>query len=184
MDRATTADWHRRQQDEALRPRRGRGAHLFTGRSARLRKGQAPAGIAPVAGHVDQHGGPEHAAHAEVVEEVGLTVTSLHLLTTVWRPNRCRRPTTARIGHHWWIYQAQTAGPIRPSAREVRAPRWLHPHQLLQLALRTAAYAAGQVDEEQFTAQPGLEPVWARFLHELHLVALPNDTLNTIDTIL
>lgn len=39
-----------------------------------------PAGIAPVAGHLDRHGGPEAAAHAEVTEEVGLTVTHLHLL--------------------------------------------------------------------------------------------------------
>ena len=143
-----------------------------------------PAGIAPVAGHLDQHGGPEQAARAEVAEEVGLTVIWLRLMATAWRPNRCRRPSNDRVGHHWWIFRAQASGELRPSAREVRAPRWLHPDQLQQYAHRTAAYAAGQLDQEQFTAEPGLEPVWVRFLHELQLVRLPDETLDLIDTIL
>lgn len=76
------------------------------------------------------------------------------------------------------------SGELRPSAGEVRAPRWLHPDQLQQYARRTAAYAAGQLDQEQFTAEPGLEPVWVRFLHELQLVRLPDETLDMIDSIL
>lgn len=72
----------------------------------------------------------------------------------------------------------------RPSAEEVRAPRWLHPDQLQQHAHRTAAYADGQLSEEQFTAEPGVEPVWVRFLHEFQLVTLPDDTLSLIDKIL
>jgi 8-oxo-dGTP pyrophosphatase MutT (NUDIX family) len=147
-------------------------------------RARPPAGIAPVAGHLDQHGGPEQAARTEVAEEVGLTVTSLHLLTTVWRHNRCRRPTRDRVGHYWSIYRAQVSGQIRPSAQEVRAPRWLHSDQLQQQAHRTAAYAEGRLTEEQFTAKPGLEPVWVRFLHELQLVTLPDDTLSLIDKVL
>ena len=143
-----------------------------------------PAGIAPVAGHVDQHGGPEQAAHIEVAEEVGLTVTSLHLQTSVWRPNRCRRLTSDRVGHYWSVYRAEMSGQIQPSAQEVRAPRWLFPDQLQQHALRTAAYAEGQLSEDQFTAEPGLEPVWVRFLHELELVTLPSDTLSLIEKVL
>ncbi|GAA3863138.1 hypothetical protein GCM10022243_32050 [Saccharothrix violaceirubra] len=147
-------------------------------------RARPPAGIAPVAGHVDQHGGPEHAARIEVAEEVGLTVTSLDLLLTAWRPNHGRRPTSDRVGHQWWIYRAQTSGPIRPSAQEVRTPRWLHQDQLQQHAHRTAAYAEGQLSEEQFSAHPGLEPVWVRFLHELHLVTLPDDILSLIEEVL
>jgi 8-oxo-dGTP pyrophosphatase MutT (NUDIX family) len=143
-----------------------------------------PAGIAPVAGHVDQHGGPEQAARAEVAEEVGLVVTSLDLLLTAWRPNRCRRPTTGHVGHHWRIYEAQASGPIRPSAPEVRAARWVHPDQLQQFAHRTASYAEGQLGEEEFAAQPGMEPVWVRFLHELQFVTLPDDTLRLIDKVI
>lgn len=85
-------------------------------------RARPPAGIAPGAGHVDQHGGPEQAARAEVAEEVGLTVRSLHLLTTAWRPNRCRRPAKNRVGHYWSVYRAEVSGQIRPSALEVRAP--------------------------------------------------------------
>lgn len=147
-------------------------------------RARPPAGIAPVAGHVDQHGGPEQAARDEVGEEVGLAVTSLRLLTTAWRPNRCRRPTSDRVGHHWSIYRAEAFGEIRPSAKEVRAPRWLLPEQLQQYAHRTAAYAEGRLSEEQFAAEPGLEPVWVRFLHELRLVTLPDDALSLIEKVL
>lgn len=143
-----------------------------------------PAGIAPVAGHVDRHGGPEQAARTEVAEEVGLTVTHLHLLLTAWRSNRCRRLTTGAVGHHWWIYEARAAGLIRPSAREVRGPRWIHPDQLQQHTHRTVAYAESHLSEPEFAAQPGLAPVWVRFLHELQLVTLPDDTLNQIDTVI
>ncbi|MFD2398901.1 hypothetical protein ACFSVJ_21990 [Prauserella oleivorans] len=75
-----------------------------------------------------------------------------------------------------WIGQ-----PICPRGAR---PRWLHQDQLQQYAHRTAAYAEGQLSEEQFTANPGLEPVWVRFLHELQLVTLPDDTLSSIDQVL
>jgi hypothetical protein len=88
------------------------------------------------------------------------------------------------VGHYWSIYRAQVSGQIRLSAQEVRSPRWLHPDQLQQHAHRTAAYAEGRLKEDQFTAEPGLEPVWVRFLHELQLVSLPDDTLSLIDKVL
>ncbi|MFJ8752179.1 NUDIX domain-containing protein [Streptomyces sp. NPDC102441] len=143
-----------------------------------------PTGIAPVAGHIDQHGGSEQAARTETAEEVGLAVTHLHLLLTQWRPNRCRRPTTEPVGHRWWIYQVQASGTMRPSDREVRAPRWIQPDQLQQHAHRTAAYAEGRLTEHEFTARSGLEPVWVRFLHDLQLITLDVGTLNRIDQII
>lgn len=143
-----------------------------------------PAGLAPVAGHVDQHGSPEQAARNEVAEEVGLTVTHLHPLLTQWRPNHCRRSTTEPAGHQWWIFQAQVSGTLRPSAREVRAPRWIHPDELQHHALRTAAYAAGRLSRLEFKQEPGLEPVWCHFLHTLQLVTLPTAALDQIDSVL
>lgn len=143
-----------------------------------------PAGIAPVAGHLDRHGGPEAAAHAEVSEEVGLTVIHLHLLLEQWRPNQCGRTPTGPVGHQWWIFEARVSGPLRPSAREVRTPRWIHPGQLQQYALRTAAYAERHLDGEEFEWEPGLEPVWVRFLHDLQILTLPARALNRIDTVL
>ncbi|WP_328919779.1 NUDIX hydrolase [Streptomyces sp. NBC_01550] len=143
-----------------------------------------PAGIAPVAGHVDQHGGPKQAARDEVTEEVGLTVTHLQLLLDQWRPNHCRRTPTGPVGHHWWVFQAEVSGSLCPSPREVRAPRWIHPDELQQHALRTAAYADGHLSQEQFEREPGLEPVWCRFLHDLGLVTLPSVDLDRIDAVL
>ncbi|TQE37429.1 NUDIX hydrolase [Streptomyces ipomoeae] len=143
-----------------------------------------PAGIAPVAGHVDQHGSPEEAPLAEVAEEVGLTVTHLHLLLATRRPNRCRRRPTGPVGHRWWVFEAQASGPLRPSPREVRAPRWIHPAQLQPYALRTTAYAQGHLSRQAFEQEPGLAPVWVRFLNDLQLVTLPDDALDQIDTVI
>ncbi|MDP5315320.1 NUDIX hydrolase [Streptomyces poriferorum] len=143
-----------------------------------------PAGIAPVAGHVVEHGGPEQAARGEVTEEVGLAVTHLHLLLNQWRPNRCRRTSSGPVGHHWWVFQAEVAGSLRPSPREVRAPRWIHPDRLQQHALRTAAYANGCLSREVFEREPGLEPVWCRFLHDLELITLPSADLDRIEAVL
>ncbi|MEU7838393.1 MULTISPECIES: NUDIX hydrolase [unclassified Nonomuraea] len=139
--------------------------------------------MAPVAGHIDAHGGPEQAATAEVTEEVGLTVTRLHLLHQGWRSNRCRRPTGGTVGHQWTIFETQTSGQLHPSAREVRAPRWVHPDELQQYAQRTAAFA-GQITAAESAARPGLEPVWVRFLHDLQLVAMPGEALDRIDDVI
>ncbi|MET9879162.1 NUDIX hydrolase [Actinacidiphila glaucinigra] len=143
-----------------------------------------PAGFAPVAGHVDQHGSPAQAAHAEVTEEVGLTVTHLHPLLNTWRPNHCRRAHTGPVGHHWWILLAEDSGSLCPSRREVRAPQWIRPAQLQWYALRTAAYAHGHLSKQEFEREPSLEPVWCRFLHSLELITLPSVDLDRIDVVL
>ncbi|MFJ8969647.1 MULTISPECIES: NUDIX hydrolase [Streptomyces] len=149
-----------------------------------FKRATPPAGMALVAGHVDEHGGPEQAARDEVTEEVGLNVTRLHLLLDQWRPNRCRRTPSGPVGHHWWIFQAEVSGSLCPSPREIRAPRWIHPDQLQQHALRTAAYANGAVNHEEFEREPGLEPVWCRFLHDLELVTLSPAALDRIEAVL
>ncbi|MFC5188047.1 NUDIX hydrolase [Actinomadura harenae] len=144
-----------------------------------------PAGIAPVAGHLDQHPDLEHAARAEVAEEVGLTVVQLRPLLNQWRPNHCRRPPTGpAVGHHWSLFQAEVSGTLAPCAREVRAPRWSSPDQLQRHALRTAAHAAGHLNRQQFQQRPGLEPVWCRFLRTLGLITLPSTVLDRIEEIL
>jgi 8-oxo-dGTP pyrophosphatase MutT (NUDIX family) len=145
----------------------------------------SPHGISPVAGHIDQHGGPEQAARAEVAEEVGLTVVRLQLLLDQWRPNRCRRaPTGPAVGHHWWIFRGEVSGEVYPSTREVREPRWANPDRLQQLASRTVAHACGHLSRHEFEQQPGLEPVWCRFLHSLGFLALPPADLDLIEEIL
>ncbi|WP_326841036.1 hypothetical protein OHB33_00740 [Streptomyces sp. NBC_01558] len=101
-----------------------------------------------------------------------------------WRANRCRRTPSGPVGHHWWIFQAGFSGSLCPSPREIRAPRWIRPAQLQQQARRTAAYANGCLDREEFEHEPGLEPVWCRFLHDLELVTLPSADLDRIKAVL
>jgi ADP-ribose pyrophosphatase YjhB (NUDIX family) len=111
--------------------------------------------MAPVAGHVDHHGGPEEAARVEVAEEVGLHVIHPDLVLTGWRSNRCRRPATDSVGHRWWIYQAlESASSAHPTGRCAH-PDGQTTGQLQQLASRTTACARGKVSEDEFTTSQG-----------------------------
>lgn len=141
-----------------------------------------PSGAAAVAGHGDGHGGSAAAARAEVAEELGLTVVTLEEVTGGWRSNRCRRLLGPRgVGHQWVVYRATVAGVLAPSVRETRHVRWLPAGQLQHLAERTAAYAHGELPEEQLAARPGLEPVWARWFTDLAAIRLSPADLAAID---
>ncbi|MFC1410482.1 NUDIX hydrolase [Streptacidiphilus sp. N1-12] len=132
-----------------------------------------PPGTAPAAGHVDTHGTFEDAARAEVEEELGLHVESLTVVAGGWRNNRCRRlPGPRGTGHRWKVYTATTSGDLNPSTRETRNVRWIAAADLQDLADRTAAYARGDLAVQDFTANPGLEPVWALWLHSLHAITI------------
>lgn len=150
-----------------------------------FRRGTPPVGIAPVAGHVDDHGGYEAAARAEVSEEVGLAVVSLRPAMTAQRANACRRdPGALPHGHHWEIFTADVDGELAPSAREVAGePMWLGPDALQQIADRTVAYAHGQMPDEDFAADPGLEPVWVGLLAALGTVHVGAEDREAVDLI-
>ncbi|MGW4425783.1 NUDIX hydrolase [Streptosporangium sp. NPDC004631] len=154
------------------------------GRYLMFERATAPAGIAPPAGHVDDHGDLLTAARNEVAEEVGLTVTGLHPVAGGWRTNRCRRtiPDSGTAGHHWRVYQArQVSGQLAPSIRETRNARWLTVRQLQLLTDRTVAYAHGELDDAAFTSNPGIEPVWVAWLAEAGIVAAGRDDLALVD---
>ena len=53
------------------------------GEVALLRRAKFPVGMAPVAGHVDEHGSPEQAAIDEAAEEVGLHISLSGLRSTI-----------------------------------------------------------------------------------------------------
>lgn len=152
------------------------------GRHLMFDRARPPVGVAPVAGHIDDHGGAEDAARAEVAEEVGLTVTGLTPLRSAWRDNRCRRaPGPRGIGHRWTIYRAEVTGDLAPSAEETRNARWLTPAEVQTLADRTAAYAHGEVGDTSWAAAPGIEPVWVEWLAAAGIVAVTPATLSLID---
>ncbi|MEV7012007.1 NUDIX domain-containing protein [Streptosporangium sp. NPDC051022] len=152
-----------------------------------IQRGTAPAGWAPVAGHVDNHGTSEDTARQEVYEEVGLTVHGpLEQVTGGWRPNRCRRvlPADRQAGHYWFVYQVEAdavSGTLTPSARETRGAAWLGVGELQHLADRAVAYAHGAVSDAEWAADPGLEPVWAEWLVEAGIVTVSGDDLARLD---
>ncbi|MGI5237003.1 NUDIX hydrolase [Dactylosporangium sp. CA-139066] len=137
----------------------------------------APAGIAPPAGHIDEHGTAEDTARAEVCEETGLTITSLDLLGRWRRSNVCRRRHLASgPGHDWTVYTAQATGTLTAQPDETRNPRWYTRDELQDLAYRTVSYAYGLMSDAEFAAAPGLEPVWADFLYTAgRIQLLPGD---------
>ncbi|MEV4753023.1 NUDIX domain-containing protein [Streptosporangium sp. NPDC049248] len=132
-----------------------------------------PVGIAGAAGHVDTHGTILDAARAEVAEELGLVACELTLMLSTWRDNRCRRtPGPSGTGHQWYVFRATVRGALNPSTRETRNARWIGRTELQALAMRTALYASGRLTEEEFVAEPGIEPVWVDWLCAADLIAL------------
>jgi hypothetical protein len=144
-----------------------------------------PPGTASAAGHVfDEHSGYRDAAAAEVNEELGLTVETLTLLSGGWRGNKCRRrPGPRGVGHQWEIYLAEVSGELNPSTRKTKNVRWLTQSQLQKLTDRTVAYADGRVTDAQFTAQPGIEPVWVQWLADAGLITASPEALAKIDVV-
>ncbi|MEV6492240.1 NUDIX hydrolase [Actinoplanes sp. NPDC051633] len=152
------------------------GRHLLFARNT------PPVGIAPAAGHIDEHGSPEQAARTEVAEELGLTVTGLTLIARQWRHNICRRQHGPQgPGHHWTVYQAEVTGDLNPSPRETRNPRWYTTEELQHLAERTADYARSRLTTDEFHATPGIEPVWVGFLYDAGLITLLQRDLRAIE---
>lgn len=152
------------------------------GRLLLIDRATPPFGRAPVAGHIDKHGGPEAAAHVEVSQEVGFNIAELVQLSEVWLPNPCRRPAGPQgVGHQWTAYRATVRGHLHISPREARSARWHTRDELQALAQRTAAYAIGGVTAEEFRSEPGLQPVWARLLAAQRLITLSAAELTLID---
>lgn len=141
-----------------------------------------PPGTAPAAGHVDDHGSLLDAARAEVEEELGLHVEALQAVTQGWRPNRCRRlPGELGVGHAWAVYAATVTGELAPSARETKHVRWIPAASLQKLADRTVAYAHGHLDDADFAASPGIEPVWVQWLVDIEAISVTLEDLERVD---
>jgi 8-oxo-dGTP pyrophosphatase MutT (NUDIX family) len=140
------------------------------GEFALLKRARFPVGIAPPAGHVDEHGQPEQAAINEVHEELGLVIAINGLLSTVIQnrrvDNQCRRPGGDH--HNWWVYESgEYSGDLSPDADETQGAGWYSPDDLQVLADRTKAFQAGQVSQQEWETSPGLEEVWLDFFTEL-----------------
>ncbi|HEY1835913.1 MAG TPA: NUDIX hydrolase [Candidatus Saccharimonadales bacterium] len=108
------------------------------GRFALLKRACFPIGIAPAAGHIDEHGSPEQAAREEVHEELGIMLGDLRKTTIYERrvENACRRPGGDH--HTWYIYEATAAdSTLKPDTEETKGANWYDGEQLHKLAART-----------------------------------------------
>lgn len=135
------------------------------GRTLLLTRAKPPKGRAPIAGHVDEHGLPREAAHAEAFEEAGLEGLALLQVAEGHLPNVCRRPPShsRHDGHYWTIFKGNVGDrtDTKFSDDETHGGGWYTMDELQQLADQTiVAIGAG-------TDDIGLEPVWLHWLHEL-----------------
>ena len=140
-----------------------------------LTRSTAPVGIAPVAGHIDTHNRVIDAAITEVDKATGLTVTGITpTRSNWWRTNICHRQHgPAGPGHTWTLLHATTTGTLNPYPAEATNLRWYTTQEIQALAERTVAYACGYLTPTQFTANPGLEPVWVDFLYDDNEINIP-----------
>lgn len=139
-----------------------------------LNRAKPPAGKAPIAGHVDEHGTPRNAAEAEAFEEAGLALTSLVPAAEGQLPNVCRRPAshTKHDGHFWTIFEAMVDSPqVTFSADETHGGGWYTSRQVQELADQTIAAIKNGY------GLIGLEPVWVHWLGELGYIRVNHEDL-------
>lgn len=138
-----------------------------------LKRAKFPVGMAPPAGHIDDHGSPEQAAVDEVREEVGLMILPTALNKTAIQKRRTNLPCRRIDGDHhdWWIYKATDySGDLRPSEDETKGAAWYSPGELQALADRTREFKAGGITIADYQANPGFDEVWLGFMVELGYV--------------
>lgn len=142
------------------------------------------AGLAPIAGHVwDEHDSYEDAAAAEVWEETGMRVTKLEYVTGGWRANRCKRGDSPHgPGHHWQVFRATATGTPHSADGSMLDLHWADHVELNRAKWRTLQRAQARISDAEWTADPGLEPVWVQWLHVAGIAVLSLADLHTVQT--
>ena len=89
-------------------------------------------------GHLDAGEDYLPAARRELVEEIGLRIDGLHLLTPVLRSEAC-----ADTGNEFvWVYRLQSEGPFVLNPAEIERGEWFAPAEVTRaIAERPAEYA-------------------------------------------
>lgn len=136
-----------------------------------IERKRLPFGFAPPAGHVDDKddkGSFENAAREEVQEEVGLIPTKIKLIKEGKKDNKCRRK--GGDYHYWKIYEVEAEGKLKPSKDETKQVGWYTKEQIKKLSKKTVKYINGEINEEDWEANPGIEPVWNECFKELSII--------------
>ena len=141
-------------------------------------------GIAPPTSHVDGHGSAKDIAYAQIREAVGISVPWLATVAATWRENICgRRPGPQGPGHHWTVYSGLVDDTVATDAAPPANARWYSRREVQALADRTAAYAAGAMSAADFTADPGIEPVWVDWLCRAQVITMSGWDRDNIDAL-
>lgn len=133
-----------------------------------IERANPPYGFAPPAGHIDNFGSFEEAARQELKEEVGLFAVNIKLIGEGRKENKCRRE--GGLWHHWKIYNVKAEGSVNRSQDETKQVGWYTKNDLTKLAERTTQYTEGNINEEEWKNNPGIEPVWLEWLKELNIL--------------
>jgi|SRR3989344_8148577 len=133
-----------------------------------IQRAKFPYGFAVPAGHVDDDSTFEDAAKRELMEEVGLTVTELHLLAEKRKENPCRR--VDGTWHYWKLFSAKTKGDVNRSLDETKLARWFDRDEIKKLALRNEQYLHNDMNDDEWKENPGLEPVMYELFKELEIL--------------
>lgn len=133
-----------------------------------IERANFPKGFACPAGHVDGDETYEISAARELKEEVGLDTTDLQLLIDKRKENPCKRE--GGTWHHWKIYKTEAAGDVVRSLDETKKAGWYSIDETKALAEKTKQYLKGEISEEAWNENPGLEPVWYEWFQELQII--------------
>lgn len=133
-----------------------------------LERAKFPWGLAPPAGHIDDHGSEIDTAVAEVFEEVGIQLSLNSLVKVIDRrriENHCRRP--GGNYHNWTVFMAESENKeTTASIDETNGLIWATAIDLQKLAENTRNTAPNQINQNSKI----LEKVWLDFFVELEII--------------
>lgn len=133
-----------------------------------IERASFPKGFACPAGHVDGDESYEISAKRELEEEVGLNASELELLIDKRMDNPCKREDGT--WHHWKVFKTKASGEIKRSLDETKNADWYDLNEIKNLSIRTQEYLGGEISEEEWDKNPGLEPVWFEWFKELQII--------------
>jgi ADP-ribose pyrophosphatase YjhB (NUDIX family) len=138
------------------------------GRILLIERAKFPVGYALPAGHVDAGEDYEEAAVRELREEVGLSASDLKLVAEGRKKNQCSRKGGS--WHYWKIYSTTAKGKLKRNKGAAKTAGWYSVSEIKKLAARTNNYLSQHVPEQEWAANPGLEPVMHEWLTELRII--------------